>query len=149
MVPSIRVEPDGVLLLQRRRHIRPFVQRISAGRKRVRSLVRVVRVATVVYEGVLIWVPVPDTGSTTPRSSRRCRAWRRSASRAALSALLLCTALANCSSRHCKLTFFGDCGCRSPHAGRDSQYSFSFPKLMIKRLGVRFVSWCGSQSTRV
>src|SRR6266702_3130663 len=149
MVPLIGVEPDGVLLLQRRRHVRPFVQRISAGRKCVWSLVRVVRVATVLYEGVLIWVPVPDTGSATPRSSRRCRAWRRSASRATFSALLLCTALVNCSSLHCKLTFFGDCGCRSPHAGRDSQYSFSLPKLMIKRLGFGFVSWCGCQPTRV
>src|SRR6266702_7746971 len=68
---------------------------------------------------------------------------------AIFAAFLLYTARANCSSLHCKLTFFADCGCRSPHVGRDSQYSFSLPKLMIKRLGVSLVSWCGSQPIRV
>src|SRR6266571_4786420 len=143
------MEPDGLSLLQRRRHVRPFVQWISAGREGVWGLVRIVRVATVLYERVLIWVPVSDTGSAAPRSSRCRCTWRRSASRATFPAFLLCMALANCSSLHCKLTFFGDCGCRSPLMGRDSQYSFSFPKLMIKRLGVSFVSWCGRQPTRV
>src|SRR6266702_753151 len=147
MVPPVGVEPDGVALLQRHGHVRPFVQRVSAGRKCVRGLVRIVRVARVLYEWMLIWVPVPDTGGATPRSSRCRRTWRRSASRAAFAAFLLHTALANCSSLHCKLTFFSDCSCCSPHAGRDSQYSFSFPKLMIKRLGVGFVSWCGCQPT--
>src|SRR6266702_540380 len=103
----------------------------------------------VLYKGVLIWVPVPDTGGAAPGSTRCRRTWWRCASRAAFAVFLLYTARANCSSLHCRLTFFGDCSCRSPHAGRDSQYSFSFPKLMIKCLGVCFVSWCGSQSIRV
>src|SRR6266702_4786870 len=98
---------------------------------------------------MLIWVPVPDTGGATPGASRCRRAWWRSASRAAFAAFLLCTACANCSSLHCMLTFFGDCGCSSLHTGRDSQYSFSLPKLIIKRLGVGLVSQCGSHPTRV
>src|SRR6266702_2138778 len=143
------MEPDGLSLLQRRRHVRPFVQWISAGRKGVWGLVRIIRVATVLYERMLIWIPVSDTGSAAPWSSCCRRTRRRSASRATFPAFLLYTALANCSSLHCKLTFFGDCGCRSPLAGRDSQYSFSFPKLMIQLSVVRLVSWCGSQPTRV
>src|SRR6266702_4256760 len=149
MGTPVGVESDGVLLLHCSGHVRLFVQRVPASRKRVWGLVGVVRIAIVLYEGVLIWVPVSGTGSATPRSSCRRCTWRRCASRAAFAAFLLNTAHANCSSLHCMLTFLGDCGCCSPHAGRDSQYSFSLPKLMIKRLGVGFVSWCGSQSIRV
>src|SRR6266702_420518 len=149
MDPSIGVESDGVLPLHCGRHVRLLIQRVPAGRKCVWGLIWVIRVAIVLYEGMLIWVPVPDTGSATPGSSHCWRTWRRSASRAAFAVFLLYTACANCSSLHCMLIFFGDCGCSSLHAGRDSQYSFSLPKLMIKRLGVGLVSWCGSHPTRV
>src|SRR6266702_6061444 len=149
MNPPIGVEPDRVLPLHASGHVRPLVQRMPGGCESVRGLVWVVRVTIVLYKGVLIWVPVPKTGSAAPGSSCRRRTWRRSASRATFTVFLLYTACANCSSLHCKLTFFSDCGCRSPHAGRDSQYSFSLPKLMIKRLGVGFMSWCGSQPIRV
>src|SRR6266702_5228886 len=115
MVPLVGVEPDGVLFLQSSGHVRPFVQWIAASRKRVWGLGWVVRVARVPYKGVLIWVPVPDTGGATPGSSRRWRTWRRSASWATFAAFLLCTARANCSSLHCMLTFFGNCGCSSLH----------------------------------
>src|SRR6266702_131832 len=98
---------------------------------------------------MLIWVPVPDAGGVAPGSSRRRRAWWCSASRATFAAFLLYTARANCSSLHCILTFFGTCGSDSLHMGRDSQYSFSLPKLIIKRLDVGLVSWCGSHPTRV
>src|SRR6266702_1967409 len=134
VVPPIGVEPDGVLPLQCSGHVRPLVQRVATSCKRVWGLVWVVRVARVPYEGVLIWVPVPDTGGTAPGSSCRRCTWRRSASQAAFSAFLLYMARANCSSLH---------------AGRDSQYSFSLPKLMIKRLGVGLMSWCGAHPTRV
>src|SRR6266702_188267 len=147
--PPVDVESAEVLLLQCSRHVRLLVQRVAGCRESVWGLVGIVRVAIVLYEWVLIWVPVFKTGGATPGSSRRRRTWRRSASQAAFAAFLLCTARANCSSLHCMLTFFGDCGCRSPFAGRDLQYSFSFPKLMIKCLGVGFVSWCGSHPTRV
>ncbi len=149
MNPLVGIEPDRVLLLQRCGHVRPLVQRVSAGGEGVGSLIWVIRVTVILYEGMLIWVPVPDTGSATPGPPRRWCAWRRSASWATFAAFLLCTACANCSSLHCTLTFFGDCGCGSPLAGRDSQYSLSFPKLIIKRLGVGLVSWCGSHPTRV
>src|SRR6266702_4307233 len=149
VVPPIGVEPDGVLPLQCSGHVRPLVQRVATSCKRVWGLVWVVRVARVPYEGVLIWVPVPDTGGTAPGSSCRRCTWRRSASQAAFAAFLLYMARANCSSLHCILIFFGDCGCSSLHAGRDSQYSFSLPKLMIKRLGVGLMSWCGAHPTRV
>src|SRR6266702_515896 len=149
LIPPIDVEPDGVLLLECSWHVRPLVQGVPSGHEGIWGLIWVVRVAIVLYEGMLIWVPVPKTGGAAPRPSRRWCAWRRCASRATFAMFLLNTALANCSSLHCTLMFFGDCGCRSPHAGRDLQYSFSLPKLMIKRLGVGFVSWCGSQPIRV
>src|SRR6266702_4854096 len=149
MNPPVEVEPDGVPSLQRRRHVRLLVQRVSAGGESIGGFIRVIRVAVVLYKGMLIWVPVPDTGGATPGSSRRWCAWWRSASRAAFAAFLFHMARANCSSLHCMLIFFGDCSCSSLHAGRDSQYSFSLPKLIIKRLGVGLVSWCGSHPTRV
>ncbi len=64
--PPVGIEPDGVLSLHCGGHIRLLVQRVSAGRERVRGLVGVVRVAIVLYKGVLIWVPVLDTGSAAP-----------------------------------------------------------------------------------
>src|SRR6266702_5703689 len=149
MDPAIGVKPDGVLPLHCGRHVRPLVQWVPRGRERVWGLVWVVRVTKVLYEGVLIWVPVLETGGTTPGPSGCRCAWRRSASWATFTAFLSCTACTNCSSLHCMLTFFGDCSNCSSLVGRDSQYSFSLPKLMIKRLGVGLVSWCGSQPTRV
>src|SRR6266702_47081 len=147
--PSIVVKTDGVLSLQRCGQVCLLVQWRPTGREGVWRLVWIVRVAIVLYEWVLIWVPVPDTGGATPGSPRCRRTWRRCASRATFAAFLLYTAHANCSSLHCKLIFFSSCDCVFPHAGRDSQYSFSFPKLIIKFLDVGFVSRCGSHPTRV
>src|SRR6266702_2306527 len=98
---------------------------------------------------MLIWVPVVETGSAAPGSLQCCRACQRSTSQAAFVPFLLYMALANCSSLHCVLIFFGDCTFNSPHVGRDLQYSFSFPKLIIERLGVSLVSRCGSHPIRV
>src|SRR6266702_759551 len=149
MKPPVGLKPDGVLPLQCCRHVCLLVQWISTGREGVRGLGWVIRIASIFYEWVLIWVPVPDAGNAAPGSSRHWCAWRRSASRATFTAFLLYTACAHCSSLHCVLTFFGGCSCDSFHAGRDSQYSFSFPKLKIKRLGVGLVSRCGSHTIRV
>src|SRR6266702_1414849 len=103
----VTFEPNGFLPLKCRRHVRLLIQRVSVGREGVRGLVDVVSVAIVLYEGMLIWVPVPGTGGATPGSSHSRRTCRRKASRAAFAAFLLNTAHANCSSLHCMLTFFG------------------------------------------
>src|SRR6266702_1548558 len=103
----------------------------------------------VLYKGMLIWVPVSKTGSVAPQSFHCWRTCWCSTSQAAFTAFLLCMARANCSSLHCMLAFFGDCVFNSPHMGRDLQYSFSFPKLMIQHLGVSLMSWCGSHPIRV
>src|SRR6266702_5724442 len=98
MDPSIGVESDGVLPLHCGRHVRLLIQRVPAGRKCVWGLIWVVRVTIVLYEGMLIWVPVPDTGSAAPGSSHRRCTWRRCASRAAFTVFLLYTARVNFSS---------------------------------------------------
>src|SRR6266702_2217637 len=147
MNPPVGLESDGVLPLQHGGHVCFLVQQVPTGRESIWGLVWIIRIASIVYEWVLIWVPVPDTGSAAPGSLCRWRAWWCSASWATFAAFLLYTAHANCSSLHCMPTFFGACGCDSLHAGRDSQYSFSLPKLIIKCLGVGLVSWCGSHPT--
>ncbi len=149
MSPAVGVEPQGFASLHHSRHIRPLVERVSTRGHRIQGLVRVISVALVLYKWVLIWVPVSETGSATPGSSRwRCTC-RRSTSQAAFVPFLLYTALANCSSLHCMLTFFSDCAFNSPHAGRDSQYSFSFPKLIVERLGVGLMGGRSSHPIRV
>src|SRR6266702_7423778 len=75
---------------------------------RIRGLVRVVRIFECPYEDVLSWVEIllaSVAGGATPRAARCRRTSRHSASRAAILALLLATALANCSSLHVEQTF--------------------------------------------
>src|SRR6266702_5823504 len=147
--PIVGVEPQGLMPLHYGGHVRPLVEQISACGHHIWSLVWVISVALALYEGVLIWVPVMETGSATPGSFRRWCACRCNASQATFVPFLLYTALANCSSLHWVLIFFGDCAFNPSHVGRDSQYSFSFPKLIIKCLGVGLVSRCGSHPIRV
>src|SRR6266702_2292815 len=88
--------------------VTPLVQRGADGGRRVWCLAGVVRIFERPYEGMLIWVNVsfaPVAGGAAPRSARRWCTSRRSASRAAILALLLATALANCSSLHVEQTF--------------------------------------------
>ncbi len=69
VVPIVGVEPQGFTPLHCGGHVRLLVQQVSACGHRVQGLVWVVSVALVPYEGVLIWVPVSETGSATPQSS--------------------------------------------------------------------------------
>ncbi len=88
--------------------VAPFVQREASGGGRVWGLMGVVRIFERPYEEVLSWVEVsfaPITGGVAPQSAH-CRCTdRRSASRAAILALLLAMALVNCSSFHIEQTF--------------------------------------------
>ncbi len=85
-----------------------LVQRETSSGGRVWGLVGVVRIFERPYEEVLSWVKVsfaPVTSGAAPQSARHwCTDWR-SASRAAILALLLAAALANCSSLHVEQTF--------------------------------------------
>ncbi len=88
--------------------VAPLVQREASGGGRVWGLVGVVRIFERPYKEVLSWVEVvftPVASGATPRSAHRWCTNRRSASRAAIFALLLATALANCSSLHVEQTF--------------------------------------------
>src|SRR6266702_2049650 len=147
--PTVGIEPDGFISLLGGGHERLLVQWISTGCHGVRGLVGVISVALALYEGVLIWVPVVETGSATPWSFHRWCTCRRNASHAAFTMFLLYMARVNCSSLHCKLIFFGDCAFSSSHVGRDLQYSFSFPKLVVELLGVGLVGWHSPHPMRV
>src|SRR6266702_1637397 len=88
--------------------VAPLVQGKASSGGRIRGLVRVVRVFERPYKDVLSWVEVlfaSVAGGATPRAARCRRTDRHSASRAAILALLLATALANCSSLHVEHTF--------------------------------------------
>ncbi len=88
--------------------VAPLVQREASSGGRVWGLVGVVRIFECPYEEVLSWVEVSFALITGGAASRSTRCWctdRRSASHAAIFALLLATALANCSSFHVEQTF--------------------------------------------
>src|SRR6266702_1611945 len=88
--------------------IASLVQREASGGGHVWGLMWVVRILEHPYEEVLSWVKIslaPITGGVAPWSARCWCTDRRSASRAAIFALLLVVALANCLSLHIEQTF--------------------------------------------
>ena len=146
---TVGFEPNGSLVHEDSWHIGFLVQGESVSSEGVWGFLGVVRVSCVLNEWVLIWVPVLQTGAATPRSPCCWHACQCRASLATFVVFLLCTACTNCSSLHCTLIFIGLCSCDSFHVGRDSQYSFSFPKLIVAFLGLKLVGRSGSQPIRV
>src|SRR6266702_2674045 len=106
MVPAVWFEPQQDFVPFNT--IASLVQREASGGGRVWGLVGVVRIFERPYEEVLSWVKVPlasVTGGAAPRSTHCWCADRHSAACAAIFALLLAMALANCSSLHIEQTF--------------------------------------------
>src|SRR6266702_1931668 len=139
VIPIVLLEPgwsraiDGV--------VTPVVQGESCSCSCIWGFIWVVSVCEDVQEWVLSWVEIPfahAAGGTAPRAVH-CRCTdRHSASRAAILALLLAMAFANCSSLHVEHTFlialcdmlgfpkrnwyrdfFWVAVCRSPNVGID------------------------------
>ncbi len=106
VVPLVRFEPWGYFALAGA--VAPLVQWGASGGGSVGGLIWVVSIFKGPYEGVLSWIEVPFAhvaGGVAPQATRcRCTDWR-SASLAAIFALLLATAFANCSSFHIEQTF--------------------------------------------
>src|SRR6266702_3607452 len=106
VVPEVRLEPPWDLVAL------DLVASLVRGEPHcsgcIWSLIRVIRIFDRAYKEVLIWVEIPFThvaGGAAPQSARcQCTDWR-SASHAAILALLLATAFVNCSSLHVEQTF--------------------------------------------
>src|SRR6266571_1345256 len=106
MVPIIPLEPQQDYVV--RDVVAPFVQGKACRCGCVWGLLWVVRVFKGAYKWVLSWVKIPFahmTGGAAPRATHYRCTDQRSASRAAILALLLATALVNCSSLHVEHTF--------------------------------------------
>src|SRR6266702_4845400 len=87
--------------------VTPIIQRVAHCSGCIWSLLQVVRIFEIVYEWVLSWVKVLAyvAGGATPQATCCwCTDWR-SASQAAILALLFMMALVNCSSLHVEHTF--------------------------------------------
>src|SRR6266702_2179225 len=102
--------------------VTPFIQRVPCSRGCIRGFFWVIRVFQDAYEWVLSWVEIPlthVTGGVAPQAMHCwCTDWR-SASHAAIFALLLATALVNCSSLHIEHTFITTCCVRLGFPKRD------------------------------
>ncbi|SRR6266702_1519210 len=106
MIPIVLLKPrwDSVSLGA----VTSLVQREACCGSHIWGFLWIVRISNDTYEWVLSWVEVPfahTTGGAAPRAARCWCTDRHSASHAAILALLLATALANCSSLHVKITF--------------------------------------------
>src|SRR6266702_481380 len=88
--------------------IASFVQREASCSGCIWGFLWVIRIFNDTYEWVLSWIEVSlahTTGGAAPQAACCQCTDRRSASHAAILALLLATALANCSSLHIETTF--------------------------------------------
>src|SRR6266702_4571339 len=106
VVSVVQSEPERDFILLE--SVTSLVQREASGGGHVGSFVHLVSVSEGAYERVLSWVEVALThvaGGATPQAARCQCTVQRSASCAAIFALLLATALANCSSLHVEQTF--------------------------------------------
>src|SRR6266702_604185 len=127
VAPVVRLEPKRDFIMFE--SVTPLVQREAGGSGRVGGFIRLVSVFKGAYEWVLSWVEVPfahvAVGAAPQAVHCQCTV-RRSASHAAIFALLFAMALVNCLSLHVEQTFCSavcdTLGCPK----RDRQWDFAW-----------------------